>query len=145
MFIPSNKKELPQSTGLRILFDTVILLKIFQFDISDIHMIATHQTKMVKKTIFLMPIIMIKKTLTISNERGLHTRAAIQIVEIAKKAKYGVWVSKENQRADASSALELMTLYCPKGSEVTIEIDHAYDNDIMNKIALTIEERFGEK
>jgi len=85
-----------------------------------------------------------KKTLTISNEAGLHARAALQIVEIARGAKHGVWLSKADQRADASSALDLMTLFCPKGSEVTVEIDHIHDNDIMNRIALTIEDGFGE-
>ncbi|MBF0450766.1 MAG: HPr family phosphocarrier protein [Candidatus Magnetomorum sp.] len=85
-----------------------------------------------------------KKILIIPNETGLHARAAFQIVEIAKKAKHGVWVSKENHRADASSMLDLLTLNCPKGSEVTVEVDHAHDTEIMNAIASKIQKGFGE-
>jgi len=85
-----------------------------------------------------------KKTMIISNEAGLHTRAALQIVEVAQKASHGVWVSKEEQRADATSVIDLLTLYCPKGSEVTLEIDHSHDNHIFHEIVSRIENGFGE-
>jgi len=80
----------------------------------------------------------------IINEAGLHTRAALQIVEVAQKAKHGVWVCKEDQRADASSVIDLLTLYCPKGSEVTLEIDHSHDNHIFHEIVSRIKNGFGE-
>ncbi|KPA09042.1 Phosphotransferase system, phosphocarrier HPr protein domain protein [Candidatus Magnetomorum sp. HK-1] len=85
-----------------------------------------------------------KKSLKISNKHGLHARAVLQIVEIAQKAKHGVWLSKENERANASSALDLLTLYCPQGSMITVEIDHTHDNEIMNEIISRIENGFGE-
>jgi len=85
-----------------------------------------------------------KKSLIISNKTGLHTRAAFKIVKIAQKAKYGVWISKEGQRADATSMLDLLTLYCPQGSTITVEIDNNHDNEIMNKIVYSIKNGFGE-
>jgi len=86
-----------------------------------------------------------KKTMIIQNETGLHARAALQIVELAQKARHGVWLSKEDQRANATSAIELMTLYCPKGASVTVEIDHAHDKEIFNEIISKIENGFGEE
>jgi len=80
----------------------------------------------------------------IINEAGLHTRAALQIVEVAQNASHGVWVSKEDQRADATSVIDLLTLYCPKGSEITLEIDHQNDNHIFHEIVSRIENGFGE-
>jgi len=86
-----------------------------------------------------------KKTMIINNKLGLHTRAALQIVELARQAKYGVWLSKDDQRADASSTIELLTLYCPQGSEITVGIDHSHDHDILKKIISRIENKFGEE
>jgi len=89
-------------------------------------------------------VVLMKKKMIIINDAGLHTRAALQIVEVARRAKHGVWVSKEDQRADATSVIDLLTLYCPKGSEVTLEIEHARDNYIFNEIVSRIENGFGE-
>jgi phosphotransferase system HPr (HPr) family protein len=89
-------------------------------------------------------VVLMKKTMTIINEAGLHTRAALQIVQVAQKASHGVWVSKDDQRADATSVIDLLTLYCPKGSAVTLEIDHSHDNQIFDEIVSRIENGFGE-
>jgi phosphocarrier protein len=82
--------------------------------------------------------------MVIINDAGLHTRAALKIVEVAREAKHGVWVSKDDQRADAASVIDLLTLYCPKGSEITLEIDHIHDKYIFHEIVSRIENGFGE-
>ncbi len=82
--------------------------------------------------------------LVIINELGLHARPAAQIAEIAKKAKSRVWITRDGEKVDASSIIDILTLACPKGSEVLLQIEDHSDVDLMNKISQLIEEGFGE-
>lgn len=81
---------------------------------------------------------------TIKNELGLHARSAAQIAEIAQNSIANVWIKKEEDMADASSILDILTLACPKGTRVTIIIEDAGDIDILNAIGDLVESGFGE-
>jgi phosphocarrier protein len=84
------------------------------------------------------------RDVTISNELGLHARAAAKIVKIAQNSQTKVWLIREGQKADASSVIDILSLACPKGSTITIEIDGRSDSDILNAIAILVEKGFGE-
>ena len=84
------------------------------------------------------------RDVTISNELGLHARAAAKIVKIARNSKTKVWLIKDGQKADASSVIDILSLACPKGSTITIKIDGRSDSDILNAIAILVEKGFGE-
>lgn len=84
------------------------------------------------------------KTVFIKNELGLHARSAAQIAEIAMKSKGNVWVMKNEDMADASSIMDILTLVCEKGTKIRIIIEDPGDTDILNAIVDLVDNGFGE-
>ncbi|MCP4345729.1 MAG: HPr family phosphocarrier protein [Desulfobacterales bacterium] len=84
------------------------------------------------------------KHVTITNELGIHARSAAQIAQIAKDAKSKVWVVKDGEKADAGSIIDILTLACAKGSNITVQIDSQSDSNILNGIVELVENGFGE-
>lgn len=83
-------------------------------------------------------------TIQIRNELGLHARSAAIIARIAQRATAAIWVMKGNEKADASSVIDLLTLECPKGTLITITIVDPSDHPLLNEIASQVEAGFGE-
>ncbi len=65
---------------------------------------------------------MIKKTITIKNEYGLHALPASRFVKIADKFKSDVKLNKEGIDVDGKSIMGILTLACEKGSQVDIVV-----------------------
>ena len=84
------------------------------------------------------------KTVFIKNELGLHARSAAQIAKIAMKSSGNVWVMKSEEKADASSIMDILTLECGKGTEIRIIIEDPGDTDILNAIVDLVDNGFGE-
>ena len=81
---------------------------------------------------------------TIVNDLGLHARSAAQIADIAQNSTGNVWIQKENEKADASSIIDLLTLVCAKGTQITIIIEDPGDLHILEAIADLVDNGFGE-
>jgi phosphocarrier protein len=86
----------------------------------------------------------LSKEAIITNELGVHARSAAKLAELAQKAIAKVWIIKDNQRADASSILDTLTLMCSKNTKVIIEIEDQKDAKILDAIIALIEDGFGE-
>ncbi len=84
------------------------------------------------------------KVTTIKNELGLHARSAARIAEIARNSKGNVWVMKDDEKADASSIMDILTLVCEKGTKIRIIIENSADTDILNAIVDLVDNGFGE-
>ena len=84
------------------------------------------------------------KDLIIVNELGLHARAAAQIASLAQLARSNVWIVKEGERVDASSVIDILTLACAKGTDISIKVDDESDLGILNDICVLVENGFGE-
>lgn len=84
------------------------------------------------------------RTIVVNNELGLHARPAALIAKKAQGAKSSVWMKKEDIEIDASSIIDILSLACVKGSEVMIRIESEEDINIINDIAIFIEEGAGE-
>ena len=82
---------------------------------------------------------------TIINELGLHARSAAQIAGIAQNSRANVWIQKDDEKADASSIIDILTLVCAKGTKITIIIEDLADIQILNAIVDLIDSGFGEK
>ena len=82
--------------------------------------------------------------LRIVNALGLHARSAAQLAKLAAQAKGGVWIDKNGNRADATSLLDILTLACPQGTEVTVSIDDEADMETLEQMAALIRSGFGE-
>ena len=86
----------------------------------------------------------LSRRVTISNELGLHARAAARFVRLAEEARSAVFIIKDDQEVDGTSVLDIMSLYCPCGTEVTVKITDPADAEVLNNIVRLIEAGFGE-
>ncbi len=86
----------------------------------------------------------IEKEAVVVNELGFHARAAAQIAKIAQKATSGIWLTKDGEKVDASSIIDILTLACAKGSRVTFKADSPSDAGILEDIAKLVGDGFGE-
>ena len=86
----------------------------------------------------------ISRTTVICNELGLHARSAAKIAEIAGNAVSNIWLVKDDQRADASSIVDILTLACEKGTKIEIIIEDPADADILTALVDLVDSGFGE-
>jgi len=86
----------------------------------------------------------LSKRITIVNALGLHARPAALIAELAQKAKSNVWIIRNGEKVDASSIIDILTLACPKGTEIMLQADDPADSEILNGISALFQNGFGE-
>ena len=85
-----------------------------------------------------------RRNVTITNDLGLHARSAAQIADIAQNSIANVWIQKDDEKADASSILDILTLACAKETKITIIIEDLGDLPILNAITDLVDNGFGE-
>ncbi|HDM09451.1 MAG: HPr family phosphocarrier protein [Deltaproteobacteria bacterium] len=84
------------------------------------------------------------KTLKVTNNLGLHARAAAKIVELVKRHKAQLFLRKDDQEVDGSSILSILTLACPKGTEVEARAIGEDSEKLLKELELLFEGKFGE-
>jgi phosphocarrier protein HPr len=84
------------------------------------------------------------RDLIIVNELGLHARSAAKLAQLARKARGGVWLENERERVDAKQVIDILLLAAVKDDQVRITIDDRRDSEILDRIALLVEDGFGE-
>lgn len=84
------------------------------------------------------------QNLTIKNKLGLHARAAAKIVELANSHRSKLFLKKDGQEVDGHSILSILTLACPKGSEIQARIVGEDSEQFMAALNDLFERRFGE-
>ncbi len=80
----------------------------------------------------------------IVNQMGLHARSAAGLARIASKASGSIWLDKDGQRADARDIMDMLTLVCGPGTEVTLLADDPADTWVLEEMATYIKDGFGE-
>lgn len=86
----------------------------------------------------------LSRTVTIVNALGLHARSAARIAAIAERAAGAVWIDNGDSRVDAASIIDILTLGCPQGTEVTVSIAAGEDGPVLEDIVSLIQSGFGE-
>jgi phosphotransferase system enzyme I (PtsI) len=84
------------------------------------------------------------RSLKVMNELGMHARAASQIVELAGKYKARLFLTKDGRKADGSSILSILTLACPKGSEIEARVIGEDAREFMDDLERLFQGKFGE-
>ena len=84
------------------------------------------------------------KTLKVTNNLGLHARAAAKIVELVKRHKAQLFLRKDDQEVDGSSILSILTLACPKGTEGEARAIGEDSENLLKELELLFEGKFGE-
>lgn len=83
-------------------------------------------------------------TFEITNELGLHARAATKLVMIASRFGANVELEKDGQRANAKSVMGVLLLCGAKGTKLTVHADGEGAGEAVRAIGQLIAERFGE-
>jgi len=86
----------------------------------------------------------LSKQVTIVNELGLHARAAAKIASIAQNGRAKLWIIKDGEKVDASSVIDILTLACARGTQITVTVDNASDIHILNAVTKLVESGFEE-
>jgi len=86
----------------------------------------------------------ITKTFEIKNKLGIHARAAAKIVETASRFHADVILEKDGYEVNGRSILDILTLYSPKGSRLTLRLTGIDAAEAMEALTCLIEGKFGE-
>ncbi|MCH7671636.1 MAG: HPr family phosphocarrier protein [Proteobacteria bacterium] len=80
---------------------------------------------------------------TIINQAGLHARAASKLVELSSSFASDIQIG-HSKMVDGKSILSLMMLAAVKGTELSVVVDGADEEQALKSIIALIDDRFGE-
>jgi len=81
---------------------------------------------------------------TLTNQLGLHARAAARLVALLSQAEGDVWVRYGDREVNGKSILGLLTLSAPKSTTIEVEVEGETSEEILAAVSELIEDRFGE-
>lgn len=84
------------------------------------------------------------KTLKIENDLGLHGRAAAKIVDLVGQFDSKLYFKKDDHEVDGSSILSILTLACPKGTEIEAKTIGEDSEELMKSLRDLFSRKFGE-
>ena len=87
---------------------------------------------------------MIKKSITIINKLGLHARAAAKFVTTSSGFNSDIEVSRNSRTVNGKSIMGLMMLAAAKGTDITVHINGADEQQALLAIEELINDFFGE-
>ena len=86
------------------------------------------------------------RTVIVVNEQGIHARPADMIVRTASRFQATqVGLIKQNNRVDAKSIWDILTLFAEKGTELTVEADGPDALAAVDALAVLFAQGFPEK
>lgn len=87
---------------------------------------------------------MIKRSITITNQLGLHARASAKLSKLAGSFASDVHLSRKGRRVNAKSIMGVMMLAAGVGSEVEIDTEGSDEQAAMDALVKLFEAKFGE-
>lgn len=88
---------------------------------------------------------MIKRTVTVNNQAGLHTRPASMIVRTASKFDADIYIQKDNYEINGKSVIGVMTLAAEQGAELTLIFEGEDEEEAAEALVDLFEGGFGEE
>ncbi len=82
---------------------------------------------------------MIKETVTILNENGLHALPASRFVKLAEKFMSEVTLVKDDIEVSGKSIMGILTLACEKGSKVILTCQGGDEKEAFNALIKILE------
>ena len=82
--------------------------------------------------------------LKIENDLGLHARAAAKIVELVGQYGSSLFFKKGGREVDGSSILSILTLSCPKGTNIEVRIEGEDSGELLKALKQLFQDKFGE-
>ena len=87
---------------------------------------------------------MIRRSLRIRNELGLHARAAARFVHTAGRYRSKVSAMRDGRRMDGKSILGILLLGASRGTEIEVEVDGPDEAEAIAALEELVAGRFGE-
>jgi phosphotransferase system HPr (HPr) family protein len=87
----------------------------------------------------------ISRTVVIRNSQGLHARPAEMLARKAYKFRCKIWVRRDNDRVDARSIMDLLTLGVQPATELVLEAEGDDAAEAIEALAALIESGFPEE
>jgi phosphocarrier protein len=91
---------------------------------------------------------LVSKDVTVSNERGLHARPAMQFVDVANTFQSDVTVFKDGAEpieVDGKSVMQMITLEATKGTVLNVKAQGDDAEAAVSKLIELFESKFGEE
>lgn len=90
---------------------------------------------------------MIRQSVLVSNNLGLHARAAAKLVRLASSFSSEIHLSREdaNQKIDSKSILGILMLAASKGTRLVISIEGQDEIEAGEAICRLFDAKFGEE
>ena len=85
-----------------------------------------------------------EKQVMVTNERGLHARAATQLVQMAAKYPCEVTLAKDGNEVNGKSIMGVLMLVASKGTMLTVAAKGDRAAEAVAAIVVLIEDKFGE-
>lgn len=85
-----------------------------------------------------------ERTLTITNQRGLHARAAAKFAKTANAFDAAVSVSRCGQTVSGGSIMGLMMLAAGLGTEIRVEASGTQADEALDALTQLVADKFGE-
>ncbi len=86
----------------------------------------------------------VTRNLTVSNKLGRHARAAAKIVDLTRRHRSRLLLSKDGKEADGSNLLSILTLACPRGTQLQAKATGEDCEELMERLTELFDRRFGE-
>jgi len=86
-----------------------------------------------------------RKTLQITNSRGLHARASAKFVKCAEAFEAEITVSKDGETVPGTSIMGLMMLAASPGSEIVVEARGPEAEAALEALETLVRNRFDEE
>ena len=87
---------------------------------------------------------MIRRTVIVVNQLGMHARAAAKFVHLATGYESRVRVARQGREMDGKSIMGLLLLAASSGTAVTISAEGADEQAAVDALASLVETGFGE-
>lgn len=88
------------------------------------------------------PGLIVSPVVQLQNAAGLHLRNATLIVQLAEKARAGVYLIHNSRSADAGSVIDMLTMGCGCGTRIQFGVEDPADTEIMEKILILVKNGF---
>jgi phosphocarrier protein HPr len=85
-----------------------------------------------------------EQKLQITNELGMHARAATKFVQTANKFGATVTVEKDGQQVNGKSIMGVLMLVAAKGSWITVKAQGGDAKEALEALAKLVKDKFGE-
>ncbi len=86
----------------------------------------------------------VEKQVLVQNERGLHARAATQLVQLAAKFPCEITLSKDGSEVNGKSIMGVLMLVASKGTLLTVAAKGDRAAEAITAIVALIDDKFGE-